>query len=239
MTKFAKIILTIIVLIIIAVGAFMYATRDVAAPSIDLTAHPATSTSDTTNAISIASSSPEDIQAYRLSNSVAEFNIDEVLNGKPKTVVGTTSQVAGTVSVNTNSPELSSVGTIRINARTFLTDSDRRDSAIARFILKSEIAENEFIEFKPTSVTELKVRSTEPRTPGAVSGTIRGDLTIAGITKPATFNVTADTQADGSIKVLASATIKRGDFSLVIPSVPFVANVGESVTLKFNTTLIK
>jgi hypothetical protein len=37
----------------------------------------------------------------------------------------------------------------------------------------------------------------------------------------------ADMQIQGS----ASATIERGDFNLAIPNVPFVANVGEDVTL--------
>ena len=50
-------------------------------------------------------------------SSTATFTINEVLNGSPKTVVGTTNQVAGQVAASLSSPQTAQVGTIQINAR--------------------------------------------------------------------------------------------------------------------------
>src|SRR3954452_2311744 len=53
--------------------------------------------------------------------SSAQFVIDEILRGSPKTVVGTTNQVAGEIAANLNDLDAAQVGTIKINARTLST----------------------------------------------------------------------------------------------------------------------
>ena len=62
-------------------------------------------------------------------SSQARFTIDEVLNGSPKTVVGSTDQVAGQIAVTPTAPGTAQVGTIQIDARTLTTDSDQRNQA--------------------------------------------------------------------------------------------------------------
>ncbi len=56
--------------------------------------------------------------------SEASFVIDGVLNGSPRTAVGTTAQVTGQIALDLDSPDSARVGTIRISARTFTADSE-------------------------------------------------------------------------------------------------------------------
>src|SRR6185436_20366561 len=101
-------------------------------------------------------------------------NIYEQLNGNDKTVVGTTSEVAGDILLNLSDLSQSEIGEISINARTFATDDDRRDNSVARFILQSESDANEFITFKATSISSLSGSATVGDT---LTFQVTGDLT--------------------------------------------------------------
>lgn len=207
-----KALTALIIIVLVAIGAYLYVTRAPSAPSQDISGFNATST---------AGSGVAGTYSIVSAESVARFEVGEVLNGSPFTAVGTTTQIAGTVTVGTSSV---SIGTIRINARTFKTDSERRDGAIARAILKSETAANEFIVFQPKAV-QGPVR---PLTAVAQSFTVSGDLTIAGVTKPAVFTVEAAV-VNGAIIGTAKATVSRSAYGITIPNVPFVASVDDEV----------
>lgn len=205
-----KIISIIVVIVIIAIGAYLYVTRPVSAPSQDI------------NDVSAKLPAGSEVQnAYRISQdeSMVTFTMNELLNGKPKLVVGTTTQVAGDIAVKDGKIEF---GTMTLNAKTLMTDNDRRNSAIVRLILKSDKPENEFITFKPTSNDFMGVI-----VPGqTVTMNIVGDLTISGVTKPTNVRVTA-TVTDEQIVGKAETTIKRSDFGLVIPTLSFIADVDD------------
>jgi hypothetical protein len=49
-----------------------------------------------------------------------------------------------------------------------------------------------------------------------------------------TFDVSAILESDERLVGSAETTVLRSDFNLTIPDVPFVANVGEDVTLKLD-----
>jgi polyisoprenoid-binding protein YceI len=249
MTLFGKTIITIIVLGIIGISGYMYATRPIALPS-DSGNMQATSTDsvDATNTATGSNSTifpTASVASYRIAaGTKAEFNIDEVLRGEPFTVVGTTADVSGSVQADLVKPEDSVIGTFKINARTFKTDSPNRDTAIARFILKSEDASNEFITFEVKEISGVQSDAGEKVLAGeTVSFKIKGDLTITGITKSTTFNAKfalVQTGADaGKIKGIAEAKIKRSDFKLVIPNIPFVANVPDEFLIKIDAVLVR
>ncbi len=159
--------------------------------------------------------------------SQARFIINEVLRGKPFTVVGQTNQVAGLIAVNPANPADSTAGPVRINARTFVTDNTQRNRAINRFILQTN--QFEFIEFTPTALQGIPAKVT-PGTPFTFQTT--GDLTIRDITKPVTFEITVTPVSETRLEAVARATIQRADYNLVIPDVPFVAGVDEEVQLE-------
>ena len=228
-TKKIKIaVIAVLLVVAVSIGAFAYLTRPVVAPSTDIE-------SATPSLPGAAIQGGAVITIYRISQnaSKAEFAVDEILRSSPNTAVGTTNQVAGDIQINMTDPSKSTVGTIRVNARTFKTDSSQRDGAIGRFILKSEDAANEFIDFEPTALNGMPAKITEG-TP--FNFEITGDLTIAGVTKPTTFHGEATVGSEGQLSVTATTTVKRSDYNLPIPNVPFVASVEDNVFLTISIT---
>jgi len=157
------------------------------------------------------------------------FSIYEELAGQPKTVVGTTSQVAGQLALDAEDLSQTQVGVIQVNARALTTDNDRRNGAIRNFILNTD--QYELITFTPQSITGLSGAAQ----PGqSFTFQMSGDLTIRDVTQSVTFTVTAEGASASQITGTATATVNRSDFNLDIPSVPNVANVGEEVTLQID-----
>lgn len=161
--------------------------------------------------------------------SEARFVIDEVLRGSPKTVVGTTDQVAGQLAVDPTNPDTAQIGTIRINARTFATDSTQRDRAIQNQILQTD--QHEYISFTPTELVRL---SDSMRVGEALTVQIVGDLTIRGVTREATFDAIVTPQSASRLAGSAMTTIRHADWGISIPQVPAVAGVSDEVQLQLD-----
>ncbi|MFZ0545521.1 MAG: YceI family protein [Candidatus Promineifilaceae bacterium] len=162
-------------------------------------------------------------------DSEATFTLSEVLRGEDAIVVGTTNQVAGEIAVNPDDLSTAQVGTIQVNARTLVTDESRRNQMIRNQILNTN--SYEFVTFAPTEIVGLSGSAT----PGQEwTFQIVGDLTIRDITNQVTFDVTAQIGENGQLVGTAATTVNRSDFNLNIPSVPFVADVGEEVTLSLD-----
>jgi len=161
--------------------------------------------------------------------SEVRFSIFEELAGQPKTVVGASNQVAGQIAINLNDLSQTQVGVIQVNARTLLTNSNRRNNAIRNRILETD--RYEFVTFTPKEIIGLS-GSAQPGQ--SFTFQIAGDLTVRNITQPVMFEVTVQGESMSRITGSATTIIKRADFNLVIPSVPDVANVGEEVTLEID-----
>ena len=161
--------------------------------------------------------------------SEARFVIDEVLQGAPKTVVGTTDQVAGQLAVDPTDLDATRVGTILINARTFATDSSQRDRAIQNFVLQT--AQHEYITFTPTRLLGLPDGAGSA---AAVPLRVVGDLTIGGVTREVTFDAAVTPESADRLEGSASATIRYADWGITIPQVPMVASVSDTVRLELD-----
>lgn len=161
--------------------------------------------------------------------SEVRFNIDEVLRGQPITVVGRTNQVAGDIIVDFASPQLTQVGTVRVNVRTLTTPEEFRNQALRGRILQSAQAQYEFSEFVPAAVSGL------PATV-AVGDTftfqITGDLTVRDVTNTVTFDATVTVVSEDRIEGLAQVTVLYRDFNLRIPDVSFVTGISDEVLLE-------
>ena len=163
------------------------------------------------------------------SQSEARFEIDEVLNGDPTHVVGTTNQVVGQVRVDINDLGTAQFSEIVINARTLETDSERRNRAIrGPVILDSGSDENELISFAVTSIDGLDGSVEVGET---VAFALTGDLTVKGITEPVTFDVAVTQTDDTTLEGSATAQVTRDTFEIGIPSVPGVADVTNEVLI--------
>lgn len=184
------------------------------------TADPSTSTTDITSTRSFV------IVQER---STARFEIDEVLNGSPKHVVGRTNQVAGQFRFDPVEPSTMELSEIVVNARTLRTDSERRDRAMrGPVILDSGSDDHELVTFVATAVQGL----VDPISPGeTIEFTIAGDLTIKGTTRSVSFDVSAEMVDADTIEGSAFATIERDAFGIGIPSVPNVADVSNEVLI--------
>lgn len=214
---------------VIGVGAFFYVSRPLPEPSQPVE-NQVTEPILTEGRPDLAPSGT----VYKIdpTQSSAKYEIDELLNGKPKHVVGETNNITGQVTVNNEDPSLSRIGTIKINARTFKTDSEKRDNTVGRMILKSAEDAHEFIVFEPTAVTLMPKQITKGT---EFSFKVTGNLTITGVTKEVTFDAKA-IQTDTEVKGLATITLTYGDFGLVVPDLPILANVNKTTKLTLNFT---
>src|SRR5262249_52138722 len=86
----------------------------------------------------------------------------------------------------------------------------------------------EYITFTPTEIKGLQGAAEQGK---PLTFQIAGDLTIRDVTRPVVFDVSAKADSARQLSGTASATINRADYKLDIPSVPFVADVGEQVRL--------
>ena len=119
-----------------------------------------------------------------------------------------------------------------MNARTFRTDSQRRDRAIrGPIILDSASDEFEFITLDIDSATGLSGSAA----PGDVlSFTITGTLTIKEVTNEVVFDVEVTLSDESTIEGSVTTTVLRSDFDIGIPSVPGIADVSDDVVLRLS-----
>lgn len=234
----AIIAVTGIVALVLVGAAAAYALRPSAAPSGELTAIPVLPSPVAQQATS-APNQPADAGGEATAaegslvfevdgdQSEARFIINEVLDGSPKTVVGVTNAVAAQIVIDPADPAGVQVGTLQVNARTLVTDSNSRNGAIQNLILQTRAFE--FITFAPTAYSGLPASIAVGDT---FSFQITGDLTIRDITNPVTFDVTVTVESEDRISGLASATIERSSYNLQIPNVPRVASVEPTLILE-------
>jgi polyisoprenoid-binding protein YceI len=194
-----------------------------------ITETPPTSTpAATATAEAEAASAPVVMQIVQ-AESEARFIIDEVLNNAPKTVVGTTEQVAGEIAINPSDPSQSRVGVIQVNARTLVTDNDFRNRAIKNQILQTD--QYEFVTFTPREIVGLPQSGEVGQ---SYTFQIVGDLTIRDVSREVTFDVTVTPVSESRVEGTASATILYADYGITIPQVRQVASVDEDVRLEID-----
>jgi polyisoprenoid-binding protein YceI len=167
------------------------------------------------------------------SSSTASFTINEVLFGNPNTVVGKTNQVAGQISVDTKDPSQSQLGTIKVDLSALATDNDLRNHTLQGRILETGDPSNQFATFVATAISGLPETITAGQ---PVSFTIAGNLTIHGVTKPATFQAQLTLDSAAALHGTAQTTVKYKDFNIAIPDVPSVSGVSDTVQLALDFT---
>lgn len=235
-------------LVVAAAGvlAYVWFAGGSGEPSAPVTAPPVTAAPSVTAAAPAADAADDEAGAagggggaavYRIDGerSSVRFEIDELLNGDPKRVVGVTSEVAGEVLIDFADPPASRIGEIVVNVRTLETDSGFRDRAMRGPILGSARDENEFAVFEPASIEGLPARAgVGDRMPL----TVAGGFTLSGTTRPVVFEIEAEVVSPDLIRVTGSAEVLRSDFGLTIPAVPGVSNVSDEILLVIDLTAV-
>ncbi|RWI17726.1 MAG: polyisoprenoid-binding protein [Mesorhizobium sp.] len=140
-------------------------------------------------------------------------------------VIGVAKEFSGEFTFDKDAPEASKLQA-KVKVSSISTNNAQRDSDIqgADWFNATEFPEITFVGTKFTKSSDKQ-------------GTITGDLTIAGVTKPVTLDVTFNGQGknpwDGSLEAGFSATakLKRSDFGMTA-NLPLI---GDEVTLRIET----
>jgi len=112
------------------------------------------------------------------------------------------------------------------------SDQTRRDNFLRRSTLETTTFPD--AELVPVALEGLLL----PIQPGSSQTfSIRGDLTVRGVTRPTTWQVTA--RAEGSDVVGTAATaFTFKDFGLEQPRVPVVLSVADTIRLEYDFRLV-
>lgn len=189
------------------------ATTSVTSASVTTTSlggeSPDTSTSTTTTVPPITGTLaiPEDLAAsYTIVTGLATYSVEERLQGLSTQGVGTTDQIAGTVSPT-------GPFTFTIDLQSFTSDQSRRDSRVVGW----------FAEFPEGTFSGSSFALPESADVGEiVTFDLEGDMTVNGITEPATWAIEARLEADGSISVAGETFIVLSDFDVPVITGGFV-----------------
>jgi polyisoprenoid-binding protein YceI len=160
----------------------------------------------------------------------ARYRVREQLVGKdlPNDVIGVTKDVTGRLVVEANGRVIQDSSKIVVQVSTLKTDQTRRDNYLRRRTLETEKFPT--VELVPMTFAGI----TSPIAPGTSrTFSLTGNLTIHGVTRPTTWQVTA--RADGSDVVgKATTAFTFKDFSLEQPRVPIVMSVADTVRLEYD-----
>jgi polyisoprenoid-binding protein YceI len=160
----------------------------------------------------------------------ARYRVREQLVGKdlPNDAIGRTSDVTGRLVVDAGGGVVRDSSRIVVVVASLKSDQSRRDNFLRRRTLESEKFPN--VELVPTALQGLLT----PIAPGASRAlAVTGELTVHGVTRPTTWQVTA--RADGSAVVgTATTAFTFKDFALDQPRVPVVLSVADTIRLEYD-----
>jgi polyisoprenoid-binding protein YceI len=161
-------------------------------------------------------------------DSQATFRVREQLAGVelPNDAVGTTGAVSGQIALNEDGTLAGQTSKITVDLSHLATDSSRRDTFIKQDTLNT--SQYPLAEFVPTSATGLP--SPLPAG-GAYDFTLSGPMTVHGVKKDVTWNVSA-VRADPGLTGTASTSVTFGDFGMTPPQVPVVLSVTDQIRLE-------
>lgn len=159
----------------------------------------------------------------------ARYRVREQLVGRdlPNDVVGVTKNVTGRLVVEPNGRVIRDSSKIVVQAATLTTDQTRRDNWLRRRLLEAE--KYPTIELVPATFTGI----TSPIAPGTSrTFALTGDLTIHGVTRPTSWQVTARGEGRDVVGT-ATTNFTFKDFNLDQPRVPIVLSVADTVRLEY------
>ena len=164
----------------------------------------------------------------------ARYRVREQLAGIdfPSDAVGRTAAISGGIVLDANGGIVKDQSKFTINLATLATDSDRRDNYVRRNTLQT--ARHPDAVFAPTELKGLRFPLPES---GDVTFQMVGDLTIRGVTRPVTWDVTAKV-ANGSIQGDAKTTFTFAQFEMTKPSVRSVLSVEDEIRLEYTFFLV-
>lgn len=163
--------------------------------------------------------------------SEAEYSINEILRGVPTHVVGKSQSLSGNVLIETERDFEVVGGEIKLDAKSFKTAISARDNNVANLILKVNEEGNEFIVFKPATISGLEGDLVFNQD---LPVEISGNLTIAGVTKTMTFVGTINWSDENTFSGVITSDLTYANFDLALPDFDFFTDVDEVAKLKIS-----
>jgi polyisoprenoid-binding protein YceI len=154
--------------------------------------------------------------------STAGYRVDEVLNGTDVTVVGTTDQVTGSVTVEGDSV---TAATIDVDVASIATDSGNRDGYFRDDAMEASTYPT------ATFVLTQPIDAGVPADGDVETVEATGDLTMHGVTQSVTVSLQAALSGDG-VQIRGSVPVTFSDYGVEAPSFGFV-QVEDSGTVEF------
>ncbi|HZO30799.1 MAG TPA: YceI family protein [Chloroflexota bacterium] len=159
-------------------------------------------------------------------SSEARYHAQEVLVGRgANEAIGRTNNVSGTIQIEADGTIAAEQSRILVDMTSLQSDSNTRDNYIKRNTL--QVGEFPNALFVVTSVPGLPVPLP---TSGTAEFELVGDLTVHGVTRPATWQASA-TFADREVTGTATTTVLMTDFGMTPPKVGSVVSIEDSVKL--------
>lgn len=164
----------------------------------------------------------------------ARYRVREQLAGVnfPNDAVGATTEITGGIVIGDGGKVVKESSKFVINLASLKSDRDRRDNYIRTRTLETEQ--------HPSAVlvpTELKGLPNPLPKSGKFTFTMVGDLTVRGVTRPTTWDVSAEASGVGYTGS-ASTTFTFDTFGLTKPRVAVVLTVEDTITLEYDFNLV-
>jgi polyisoprenoid-binding protein YceI len=160
--------------------------------------------------------------------SQASYRAREQLVGRtlPSDAVGTSRAVSGSLVLAPDGSFVADQSSISVDLRRLQSDESRRDN----FIRNDTIQTNRFpmATFVPRQVQGLTLPLPAS---GEATFQLLGDLTVHGVTRPVTWQVTAQF-AGTSVTGNATTNVKITDFGMAVPRVGPVLSIEDALTLE-------
>jgi polyisoprenoid-binding protein YceI len=158
---------------------------------------------------------------YRVREQLAGFDL-------PKDAIGATKNVTGRVVIGPDGKVVKESSKVTIQLSELKSDQGRRDNFLRRNTLETAKFPN--AELVPVALEGLLL----PIAPGSSQTfVVRGDLTVHGVTRPTTWQVTARGEGKDVVGTAATAFTFK-DFALEQPRVPVVMSVADTIRLEYD-----
>ena len=188
------------------------------------------------SAVSVAAQATNGVTRFVLApqGNEARYRVREQLAGIdfPSDAVGKTTAVTGGIVIDANGAVVKDQSKFTIDLNTLVSDADRRDNYLRRNTLQT--AQHANAVFVPSELKGLRFPLAQS---GDVTFQMIGDLTLRGVTRPVTWDVTAKV-SNGSIQGEAKTKFTFAQFEMTKPSVRSVLSVEDEIRLEYTFFLV-
>ncbi len=195
-----------------------------AAPTTDSTQIPATDSNSSGGAIRFVLVPEKSEARFRVREQLANASL-------PNDAIGRTKDFTGTLVIKPDGSIVSSDSKFVVNMGTLTSDQSMRDNFLRGNVL--QVNQYPSAIFVPTQASGLP--SPLPQS-GQVTFKLIGDLTVRNVTKPVTWDVTAQVQGN-QVTGQATTAFKFEDFALTQPRVARVLSIVDNIALELDVTL--